>query len=56
MAEKGNDLAKTDTLLLMKIEELTLYIIQMKKIQKEQSHQIKELKTEINILKYKHIE
>lgn len=31
MVKKGNDLAKTDALLLQKIEELTLYLIELKK-------------------------
>lgn len=38
--ENGNDLAKTDALLLQKIEELTLYIVQQQK-------EIEELKNKI---------
>lgn len=42
--ENGNDLGKTDAILLRKIEELTLYVIQQQKEISEQQKQIEELK------------
>ncbi|GAB3894695.1 TMF family protein [Spirosoma agri] len=44
MVEQGNDLHKTDAKLLAKIEELTLYSIQLEKAAKQQQAQIDELK------------
>jgi hypothetical protein len=47
--ETGNDLGKTDALLLQKIEELTLYLIDMKKDNLELRKEVEMLKTEKQI-------
>ena len=47
MVKEGNDLGKTDTKLLEKIEELTLYIIEMKKIMEEQNKKIEWLESKL---------
>lgn len=44
MVSEGNDLAKTDAKLLEKIEELTLYMIEMKKENAQMKRQINTLK------------
>jgi uncharacterized coiled-coil DUF342 family protein len=46
MEKNGLDLAEMDIKLLQKIEELTLYLIELNKKTKEQSEKIKELKSE----------
>ncbi len=48
MITEGNDLAKTDAKLLAKIEELTLYMIDMKKENTQMKRQINSLKRKIN--------
>jgi hypothetical protein len=60
-AASGQNLAKTDDLLLRKVEELTLYILELKKeneklneqskVINEQSKAIEELRRDISILK-----
>lgn len=47
MVSEGNDLAKTDAKLLEKIEELTLYMIEMKKENAQMKRQINTLKRKI---------
>jgi trimeric autotransporter adhesin len=47
MVAEGNDLAKTDAKLLEKIEELTLYMIEMKKENAQMKSQIKSLKRKL---------
>lgn len=47
MVAEGNDLAKTDAKLLEKIEELTLYMIEMKKENAQMKSQIKALKRKL---------
>ena len=44
MVEKGNDLHKTDAKLLEKIEELTLYSIQLEKTNQQQNQELKVIK------------
>lgn len=44
MVKQGNDLHQTDAKLLEKIEELTLYSIQLKKTNRQQSDEIQALK------------
>ena len=48
MVLEGNDLAKTDAKLLAKIEELTLYMIEMKKENVQMKRQISYLKRKMN--------
>jgi trimeric autotransporter adhesin len=48
MVSEGNDLAKTDAKLLAKIEELTLYMIDMKKENAQMKRQINSLKRKLN--------
>lgn len=48
MVTEGNDLAKTDAKLLEKIEELTLYMIEMKKDNTQMKRQINSLKRKLN--------
>jgi hypothetical protein len=52
-AVSGQNLAKTDDLLLRKVEELTLYILKQDKVNNEQNKIIEELRREINELKSK---
>ncbi len=47
MVSEGNDLAKTDAKLLEKIEELTLYMIEMKKENTQMKRQINTLKRKL---------
>lgn len=49
--ENGINLGEMDNVLLMKIEELTLYIIQQQKYATQQQEQIEELQRQINELK-----
>ncbi|MCG8410321.1 MAG: hypothetical protein MI739_03445 [Bacteroidales bacterium] len=49
----GQDLAKTDDLMLRKIEELTLYMIEQNKITKRIIEENKELKERIRVLEQK---
>jgi len=49
-SKQGQNLGKTDNLLLRKIEELTLYIIRQEKILNEQSQEIDALRKELNVL------
>lgn len=51
MVEKGNDLHKTDAKLLEKIEELTLYSIQLEKANQEQQQINKAQEQELQTLK-----
>jgi hypothetical protein len=51
MVKEGNDLGTTDAKLLAKIEELTLYLIEMKKENGNMLQQIEHLTTEVNNLK-----
>jgi hypothetical protein len=46
MVNQGNDLAKTDAKLLEKIEELTLYVIQLNKEKEALNKQVSELKAD----------
>ncbi len=43
MGEKGNDLAETDILLLKKIEELTLYVVELNKQLDALNNKVKQL-------------
>ena len=43
MVEKGNDLQQTDAKLLEKIEELTLYVIEMEKVNQHLQQEIKKM-------------
>jgi hypothetical protein len=52
-SEKGQNLAKTDDMLLRKIEELTLYIIRQEKTVSEQQKAIDALRIELESLKKK---
>jgi trimeric autotransporter adhesin len=51
MAITGNNLGKTDVKLLEKVEELTLYLLEMKKANDAQSAEIQSLKNQMNKLK-----
>ena len=51
MAVTGNNLNKTDIKLLEKVEELTLYLLDMKKANDAQSAEIQSLKNQMNKLK-----
>ncbi len=51
MAITGNNLGKTDVKLLEKVEELTLYLLEMKKANDAQSAELKALKQQVNSLK-----
>lgn len=51
MAATGNNLNKTDIKLLEKVEELTLYLLDMKKANDAQSAEIQSLKNQMNKLK-----
>ncbi|MBL7727914.1 MAG: hypothetical protein JNM68_09515 [Dinghuibacter sp.] len=53
MVTQGNDLGKTDALLLQKIEELTLHLIEMKKENRELQRTVQEQAKEIGQLKNK---
>ena len=50
MVSQGNDLQKTDAKLLEKIEELTLYLIEMKKQHEQQQQEIEQLKKQVKQL------
>lgn len=49
--EEGLDLAEMNLLLLKKVEELTLYLIEKEKIINHQQHFIDDMKSDLNILK-----
>lgn len=49
--KNGIDLGDNETILLKKVEELTLYIIQQNNKAEEQQHQINKLQQELNELK-----
>ncbi len=51
MVKEGNDLVKTDAKLLEKIEELTLYLIETRKLMEAQAQKIAAQQKEIDILK-----
>jgi trimeric autotransporter adhesin len=51
MAIMGNNLGKTDVKLLEKVEELTLYLLEMKKTNDAQSAELQSLKNQMNKLK-----
>jgi trimeric autotransporter adhesin len=51
MAATGNNLGKTDVKLLEKVEELTLYLLDMKKANDAQAAELKALKQQVNSLK-----
>jgi len=51
MAIFGNNLGKTDVKLLEKVEELTLYLLDMKKVNDAQAAELKSLKKAFNSLK-----
>ena len=48
VAEKGIDVGVMNTKLLQKVEELTLYLIEMKKENEKQTQEIEKLKLHIN--------
>jgi hypothetical protein len=50
MVKQGNDLGKTDVLLLEKIEQLTLYMIELKKQNDRQQTEIQNLRSKLNLL------
>lgn len=49
--EKGINVSEMSTIMIQKIEELTLYIIEQNKILKSQEEKIKELQSELELLK-----
>lgn len=51
MVTNGNNLGKTDVKLLEKVEELTLYLLEMKKVNDVQAAALKSLKQQVNSLK-----
>ena len=51
MVANGNNLGKTDVKLLEKVEELTLYLLDMKKANDSQAEELKSLKKAFNSLK-----
>lgn len=53
MAATGNNLGKTDVKLLEKVEELTLYLLEMKKANDAQAAELKALKQQVNKLRKK---
>ena len=53
MAKTGNNLGKTDAKLLEKVEELTLYLLEMKKANDVQAAELKTLKQQVSKLKKK---
>ena len=53
MAVTGNNLGKTDVKLLEKVEELTLYLLEMKKANDAQAAELKALKQQVNKLRKK---
>jgi len=53
MVEQGNDLGKTDAILLEKIEELYLHVIEMDKQMKAIQQENQQFKEEIKQLKNK---
>jgi trimeric autotransporter adhesin len=53
MAVTGNNLGKTDVKLLEKVEELTLYLLEMKKTNDAQSAELKALKQQVSKLRKK---
>ena len=53
MAATGNNLNKTDIKLLEKVEELTLYLLEMKKANEVQNAEIQNLKKQVKSLRKK---
>ena len=53
MAATGNNLGKTDVKLLEKVEELTLYLLEMKKANDAQAAELKALKQQVSKLRKK---
>jgi trimeric autotransporter adhesin len=53
MANTGNNLNKTDIKLLEKVEELTLYLLEMKKTNEAQNAEIQNLKKQVKSLRRK---
>ena len=53
MAITGNNLGKTDVKLLEKVEELTLYLLDMKKVNDSQAAELKSLKKQVSKLRKK---
>jgi trimeric autotransporter adhesin len=53
MANTGNNLNKTDIKLLEKVEELTLYLLEMKKANEAQNAEIQNLKKQVKSLRRK---
>ena len=53
MVATGNNLGKTDVKLLEKVEELTLYLLEMKKANDVQAAELKALKQQVNKLRKK---
>ena len=53
MAISGNNLGKTDAKLLEKVEELTLYLLEMKKANDAQATELKALKQQVSKLRKK---
>lgn len=53
MAATGNNLGKTDAKLLEKVEELTLYLLEMKKANDAQAAELKSLKRQVSKLSKK---
>lgn len=53
MAISGNNLGKTDVKLLEKVEELTLYLLDMKKVNDAQAAELKSLKKQVSKLRKK---
>ncbi|GAB4025902.1 hypothetical protein [Spirosoma gilvum] len=51
MVEEGVDLARMNAILLEKIEELTLYTIQLEKADQLKNHKLQELQVELDTLK-----
>ena len=53
MVANGNNLGKTDVKLLEKVEELTLYLLEMKKANDAQAAELKSLKQQVSKLRKK---
>ncbi|MBL7726960.1 MAG: hypothetical protein JNM68_04705, partial [Dinghuibacter sp.] len=53
MVKEGNDLGKTDALLLEKIEELTLHLVEQNRLNNQQQKEIDQLKARLAAMQQK---
>ena len=51
VSQTGIDVAKMDAVLLKKIEELTLYTIQLQQLSQQQQQELEKMKSELDALK-----